>query len=141
LLHLDRSLAGFFRYLDKRLGLDNVLIALTAITASQRSRVQPVSRPSGLRIDSRKLMADLNEQLAARFGPGTYATHLSYPTIHLDTKLIDANSLDGPKSNRQRRAFSREPAIAAVYTARSWRMERSPADAWRRWLSARCTGS
>jgi len=30
MLHLDRSLAGFFRYLDKRIGLDNVLVALTA---------------------------------------------------------------------------------------------------------------
>src|SRR2546425_2059071 len=27
MLHLDRSLAGFFRYLDKRFGFDNVLIA------------------------------------------------------------------------------------------------------------------
>jgi hypothetical protein len=118
LLHLDRSLAGFFRYLDKRLGLDNVLVALTAdhgfLNVPEYSQSQGLP---GLRIDSRKLMADLNEQLAARFGPGTYATHLSYPTIHLDTKLIDTNSLDRAEvESAAARILAENPAIAAVYT-------------------------
>src|SRR6267143_1382651 len=69
MLHLDRSLAGFFRYLDKR------------------------------------------------FGPGTYATQLSYPTIHLDTKLIDGNSLDRAEvESAAARILAENPAIAAVYT-------------------------
>ncbi len=62
-------------------------------------------------------MADLNERLAARFGPGTYATQLSYPTIHLDTRLIDANSLDRAEVEAAAaRILTENPAIAAVYT-------------------------
>jgi len=118
MLHLDRSLAGFFRYLDKRIGLDNVLVALTAdhgfLNVPEYSQSQGLP---GLRIDSRKLMSDLNEQLAARFGPGIYATHLSYPTIHLDYKLIDGNSLDRAEvESAAARILAENPAIAAVYT-------------------------
>ena len=118
MLHLDRSLAGFFRYLDKRLGLDNVLVALTAdhgfLNVPEYARSQGLP---GVRIDSRKMMADLNESLAARFGPGTYATQLSYPTIHLDTRLIDANSLDRAEVEATAaRILTENPAIAAVYT-------------------------
>jgi len=118
MLHLDRSLAGFFRYLDKRIGFDNVLIALTAdhgfLNVPEYSQSQGLP---GVRIDSRKMMADLNERLAARFGPGTYATQLSYPTIHLDTRLIDANSLDRAEVEAAAaRILAENPAIAAVYT-------------------------
>jgi hypothetical protein len=118
MLHLDRSLAGFFGYLDKQVGLDNVLIALTAdhgfLNVPEYSATQGLP---GMRIDSRKLMADLNEQLAARFGPGTYAAQLSYPTIHLDYKLIDANSLDRAEvESAAARILTEHPAIAAVYT-------------------------
>src|SRR5712691_5200672 len=118
MLHLDRSLAAFFRYLAKRLGLDNVLLALTADHGFQNvpEYSQSLGLP-GMRIDSRKLMADLNEQLASRFGPGTYATQLSYPTIHLDYKLIDANSLDRAEvESAAARILTEHPAIAAVYT-------------------------
>lgn len=118
MLHLDRSLAGFFRYLDKRLGLDSVLIALTAdhgfLNVPEYSQSQGLP---GVRIDSAKLMADLNEQLAARFGRGVYAAHFSYPTIYLDTKLIDANSLDRTEVETvAARILMDHPAIAAVYT-------------------------
>jgi len=118
MLHLDRSLAGFFGYLDKQVGLDNVLIALTSdhgfLNVPEYSATQGLP---GMRIDSRKLMADLNEQLAARFGPGTYAAQLSYPTIHLDYKLIDANSLDRAEvESAAARILTEHPAIAAVYT-------------------------
>jgi len=118
MLHLDRSLAGFFGYLDKQVGLDNVLIALTSdhgfLNVPEYSATQGLP---GMRIDSGKLMADLNEQLAARFGPGTYAAQLSYPTIHLDYKLIDANSLDRAEvESAAARILTEQPAIAAVYT-------------------------
>jgi hypothetical protein len=118
MLHLDRSLAGFFRYLDKRIGLDNVLVALTAdhgfLNVPEYGQSQSLP---GVRIDSRKMLADLNERLAARFGPGTYAMRLSYPTIHLDNRLIDANSLDHAEVEAAAaRILTENPAIAAVYT-------------------------
>jgi hypothetical protein len=118
MLHLDRSLADFFRYLDKRFGLDKVLIALTAdhgfLNVPEYSTTQGLP---GARIDSRKLMADLNEQLAARFGPGTYAAQFSYPTLYLDTRLTDATSPERAKvESAAARILMEHPAIAAVYT-------------------------
>jgi len=34
---------------------------------------------AGVHVDSQKLLAELNERLAARFGAGTYAVRYSYP--------------------------------------------------------------
>src|SRR5258708_28841471 len=63
MLHLDRSLAAFFRYLDKRIGFDNVLIALTAdpgFLDGPESGQSP-GLPA-VRIDSRKMMPRLAER-------------------------------------------------------------------------------
>ena len=118
MLHLDRALAGFFAYLASRIGLDNTLIVLTAdhgflnVPEYNAARGLP-----GMRIDPRKLMAELNERLAARLGPGTYAARFSEPTIYLNTKLIDANSLDrSAVESAAARILEEQPGIAAVYT-------------------------
>jgi len=117
-LHLDRSLATFFGYLAKRFGLDNVLIALTAdhgfLNAPEYSASQGLP---GLHLDSKKLLADLNEKLAARFGAGTYALRYSYPTIILDRKLIDEKKLTAAEvESAAARIVAEYPGIAAVYT-------------------------
>jgi predicted AlkP superfamily pyrophosphatase or phosphodiesterase len=118
MLHLDRALASFFRYLATRFGPDKVLIALTAdhgflnVPEFASSRGFP-----GMRIDSKKLLADLNEKLAARFGAGTYALAVSYPTIVLDRKLIGEKSLDAAAvESAAARIVTAYPGIAAVYT-------------------------
>ena len=118
MLHLDRALASFFSYLAKRLGPDKVLIALTAdhgflnVPEYSSSKGFP-----GVRIDSKKLLADLNEKLATRFGAGTYARAVSYPTIILDRKLIGEKSLDAAQvESAAARVVAEYPGIAAVYT-------------------------
>jgi len=118
MLHLDRSLASFFRYLEERLGLDRVLIVLTAdhgfLNAPEYARSQGLP---GLHIDSRKLMTDLNERLAARFGQESLARRLFYPTVHLDYELIDRHSLDRAEvESAAAHILGEHPAIAAVYT-------------------------
>jgi arylsulfatase A-like enzyme len=117
-LHLDRSLASFFGYIGKRFGVDNVLIALTAdhgfLNAPEYSSSQGLP---GLHIDSKKLLADLNEKLAARFGAGTYALRYSYPTIILDRKLIEEKKLAAAEvESAAARVVTDYPGIAAVYT-------------------------
>jgi len=117
-LHLDRSLASFFEYLAKRFGLDNVLIALTAdhgfLNAPEYSSSQGLP---GLHLDSKKLLAELNEKLAARFGAGTYALRYSYPTIILDRKLIEEKKLAAADvESAAARIVTEYPGIAAVYT-------------------------
>jgi predicted AlkP superfamily pyrophosphatase or phosphodiesterase len=118
LLHLDRSLASFFDYLAERIGPDNVLIVLTADHGFLNVPEYASSKGfPGTRIDSKKLLANLNEKLAARFGPGTYALRLSYPTIILDRKLIGEKKLAPAEvESAAARIVTEYPGIAAVYT-------------------------
>ena len=118
LLHLDRALASFFGYLAKRFGPDKVLIALTADHGFLNVPEYASSRGfPGMRIDSKKMLADLNEKLAARFAPGTYALRFSYPTVILDRKLIEEKGLAAEEVEfAAARTLAEYPGIAAVYT-------------------------
>jgi hypothetical protein len=118
LLQLDRALADFFGYLAKRLGQDKVLIALTADHGFLNAPEYSSSKGfPGMHLDSRKLLADLNEKLAARFGAGVYALRYSYPTIILDRKLIEERKLAAAEvESAASRIVSDYPGIAAVYT-------------------------
>jgi predicted AlkP superfamily pyrophosphatase or phosphodiesterase len=118
LLHLDRALASFFDYLAARFGPDKLLIALTADHGFLNVPEYALSRGfPGMRIDSKNLVAELNEQLAARFGEGTYALGFSYPTIILDRNLIAEKSLDPAQvETAAARIVAAYPGIAAVYT-------------------------
>jgi len=117
-LQLDRSLASFFGYLTKRFGPDKVLIALTADHGFLNAPEYSSSKGfAGVHIDSRKLLADLNEKLAARFGAGAYALRYSYPTIILDRKLIEEKKLAAAEvESAAARIVGDYPGIAAVYT-------------------------
>jgi hypothetical protein len=117
-LQLDRSLASFFRYLAKRFDLDNVLIALTAdhgfLNAPEFSSSHGLP---GLHLDSKKLLADVNTKLAERFGAGSYALRVSYPTVILDRKLIEEKKLAAAEvESAAARILTEYPGIAAVYT-------------------------
>jgi predicted AlkP superfamily pyrophosphatase or phosphodiesterase len=61
LLRVDRLLAGFFDYLDKRIGLDKVVIALTAdhgfMNAPEYSAGIGLG---GARLNAARLMTELN---------------------------------------------------------------------------------
>ena len=71
----------------------------------------------GMRVDSKKLLADLNEKLSARFGADTYALRYSYPTIILDRRLIEEKGLPaGEVEFAAARIVAEYPGIAAVYT-------------------------
>ena len=117
-LRLDRSLASFFGYLAMRFGLDNVLIALTAdhgfLNAPEYSSSQGLP---GSHLDSKKLLAEVNARLAERFGAGSYALRISYPTVILDRKLIDEKKLASRDvESAAARVLTEQPGIAAVYT-------------------------
>jgi len=118
MLHLDRALAGFFGYLAKRFGPDKVLIALTADHGFLNVPEYSASRGlPGTRIDPRQMMAELNERLAARFGPGVYAARFSEPAVYFDSKLIDAKSLDhAAVESAAVQVLLDFPGIAAVFT-------------------------
>ena len=118
LLRVDRLLAAFFEYLDNRIGTDKVMIALTAdhgfMNAPEYSAALGLG---GARLNSARLMTDLNEALAARFAVKNLALRFSQPTIILDQAAIAKNFLNRAEveavAQRYLLAF---PGVAVAYT-------------------------
>jgi hypothetical protein len=118
LLRLDRALAGFFLYLDRRIGLDKVLIAVTSDHGFMN--VPEYSAALGLggsRFNHLKMMTDLNAHLAGRFGPGNHALPISRATLLLDPALIEKKSLNRIEVETEAARFlGSYPGLAAVFT-------------------------
>ena len=119
LLRVDRALAGFFDYVDERIGLDKVLIALTADHGFMNAPEFSVAGGlAGARLNGPKLMGDLNTALQARFGvKGNLAPRFGFPAIPLDGELIAKNLLNRAEVEAHAaRVLLDMPGIAAVYT-------------------------
>ncbi|MCC7377545.1 MAG: alkaline phosphatase family protein [Verrucomicrobiales bacterium] len=72
-LRLDRQLASFFEFLDRRVGLSNVLMTLTADHAVAPSpELAKAEGIDGQRLDEGAFTSELKEVLAEEFGPGRY---------------------------------------------------------------------
>jgi len=72
-LRFDRQLAELFHYVDKKVGLDNVAILLTAdhgvMPTPEFATAQGMD---GQRSDAIEVVGELMQQLETRFGPGHY---------------------------------------------------------------------
>ncbi|RFP18815.1 MULTISPECIES: alkaline phosphatase family protein [unclassified Duganella] len=94
LQRLDRMLGEFFNYLDKRVGMDNVLVVLTADhgfpNTPEFSQTQHIDAQ---RIDGDKLMNALDKHLSEKFGGAKLLSAWSLPNIHLDYAQIDKSGL------------------------------------------------
>ena len=145
LQRLDRMLANFFSYLDGRLGKDNFVVVLTAdhgfTNAPEFSRARNID---ATRIPSKKLVADLNAHLAARFGLDKVVRAASVPNLYLDVPQIDKKGLARAAVEAEAARFLLEqPGIANVYTraqfesggATGTRMDLLMRRAWHRQLS------
>ena len=118
LLRVDRALAGFFDYLDKRIGLDKVVITLTADHGFMNAPEFSASIGlGGARLNSTKMITDLNDALAARFAVKNLALRLSYPTIILDQAAIAKSFLNRAEIEAVAQRFLLGfPGVANVYT-------------------------
>src|SRR5471032_839490 len=94
LQRVDRMLGDFFNYLDQRVGMDNVLVVLTADhgfpNTPEFSRTQHIDAQ---RIDGAKLMNALDQHLSEKFGGAKLLSAWSLPNIHLDYAQIDKSGL------------------------------------------------
>lgn len=88
-LRLDRELEKFFAYLDDRFGVGEYLIFLTSDhgVAEVVEHLQAERIPSG-RLNSRKILSDLNEYLKKNFGEGNWISNFSNEQIFLNDKLV-----------------------------------------------------
>jgi predicted AlkP superfamily pyrophosphatase or phosphodiesterase len=90
LQRLDRMVADFFNYLDKRIGMDNVLVVLTADHGFPNTpEFAQTQHMDAQRLDGAKLMAALDKHLSDKFGGSKLLLAYSLPNIHLDYAQID----------------------------------------------------
>src|SRR6185295_7067971 len=119
MLRLDRARAAFFEYLDRRIGLDKVVITLSADHGFMNApEFSANSGIAGMRLNQSKLITDLNAALAERFGvKGNLAPRFGYPAIPLDQQLIAKNFLNRSEvENFAARFIEGVPGIAQVFT-------------------------
>ncbi|PSH05682.1 MAG: phosphodiesterase [Acidobacteria bacterium] len=92
LLALDRSLAGFFQYLDARVGKGNWAVALSADhgIAPMTDYASRMRIPAP-RFNTDDLRAQLNQSLKQKHARDSkYVTYIDYPTVHLDSEAFEA---------------------------------------------------
>ncbi|WP_296947919.1 alkaline phosphatase family protein [uncultured Massilia sp.] len=145
LQQVDRKIAAFFDFLDRRIGMDNVLVVLTADHGfSNTPEFSRQRRIDAARIDPKAVTAGLGKALAERFGaPGLVKT--SYlPEIYLDYAAIDKRGLArADVEDAAARILLAQPGIAEVFTrtqmergvAANSRMATLMQRAWNRELS------
>ena len=95
MIRLDRVFAELIDYLDQRIGLQNVLITLSADHGFMNIPEYSASRRLDAgRIDPDKMIDAVNAALSAKFGEGKYITAWWNPNLYLDYKLVDSRKLN-----------------------------------------------
>ena len=145
LQRLDRMLAGFFGFLDQKVGMDNVLVVLTADHGFANVPEFAQSRHlDAQRLDGDKLMAALNGHLAEQFKIDKLVTAWSLPNIFLDYELAGNSGIKRDAlENAAARFLLKQNGMAQVYTrtqleggaASATRMDTLMRRAWHRQLS------
>lgn len=144
LQQLDRMLARFFGYLDQRIGMDNVLVVLTADHGF--ANVPEFSRTRGIdaqRLDSKRLAAGLNEHLALATPNQKLVRKSMGPHLYLDYAAAAKAGLQrADLENAAARFLLEQPGVAEVFTrtqmengAPATRMGTLMRRAWNRHLS------
>jgi len=118
LLRLDRLFADFFAYLDAWVGLEHVLITLSADHGFMNIPEYSASKNLDAgRIDPEKMIEAVNASLSKKFGEGRYAIAWWNPTLYLDYDLIDSRNLSRTEVEAAAAAFLiHYPGVAFVYT-------------------------
>ncbi|MBS1791050.1 MAG: alkaline phosphatase family protein [Acidobacteria bacterium] len=123
-LRTDRTLADLFGYLDKKIGLDQIVIVLTADhgVAPVPEQVQPLGY--GGKVETRQINEAITNALNQRFGEdkwivqtanGTYQTVNG--NVYLDESTIERRKLDAAEvESVASKAVLKIPGINAVFT-------------------------
>jgi arylsulfatase A-like enzyme len=118
LQRLDRMLASFFGYLDKRVGMDNVVVVLTADHGFANTPEYSQTRHiDAQRLNGDKMVDALNAHLAARFKVEKIVIAASVPNLHLDYDAIEKSGLKRDDvENEAARFLLKQNGVAEVFT-------------------------
>ena len=117
-VRLDRVFENLFSYIDSRVGLNNVLITLSADHGFMNVPEYSVAqRLDAGRIDPDKMIVDVNAALSAKFGEGRYITDRWNPNLYVDYDLVDSKGINRADVENAAQAYLRGyPGVEAVYT-------------------------
>jgi predicted AlkP superfamily pyrophosphatase or phosphodiesterase len=116
-LRLDRTLAELFNYLDKKVGLDQVIIALTADHGVGPVPEQVRALGYGGRVDAKSATDAITSALNQRFGEEKWILNFVNGNIYLDEAAIERRKLDlAEVENVAGQAVGRIHGIAAAIT-------------------------
>ncbi|MBK5293047.1 MAG: alkaline phosphatase family protein [Acidobacteriia bacterium] len=117
-IRTDRLLGKLFQFLDTRIGMQNILVVMTAdhgvapLPELMRERKMP-----GGRISEKTVHAKVEERLTHLYGAGKWVAGKSGPAPYLDHELIAGKKLDAVEVRRQAaEAVRLIPHILRVYT-------------------------
>jgi predicted AlkP superfamily pyrophosphatase or phosphodiesterase len=118
LQRVDRMLANFFGYLDKRLGKDNFVVMLTADHGFPNvPEFTSANHMDANRLDAKKLTAALDAYLTEKYALPKLVSAASLPNIHLDYTQIDkANLKRDEVENAAARFLLKQAGVAQVFT-------------------------
>jgi predicted AlkP superfamily pyrophosphatase or phosphodiesterase len=118
LQRIDRRIARFFDAIDRRVGMDNVLVVLTADHGFANS--VGFSQAHGIaarKIDGKALTDGLQAALAARFNGARLLRAAELPELYLDGAEIERRGLARLEvENAAARWLMTQPGIAEVFT-------------------------
>lgn len=119
-LRTDRALEKLLDFVDTWVGLDNVLVSITADHGPGTSpdhAAKYLGFTDAKRIDVAAMAAGLQDHLASRFGPGEYILNQIVPFIYLDYDVIDEKGLDrAAVENAAADFLVGFPGVESVYT-------------------------
>jgi hypothetical protein len=117
-LRTDQTVGRLLDFLDRRLGLNNVLVVLTADhgVAPLPELLAERKMPGG-RLPAQTILQAIQTQLTARFGDGKWVAGVAATGPYLNRDLIRAKKLDETLvEDTAAQAVARIPHVLRVYT-------------------------
>ncbi|MEP7272442.1 MAG: alkaline phosphatase family protein [Acidobacteriota bacterium] len=93
-LRTDRMLADFFTYLDRKVGMNNVVIALSADHGVAPIPEMIAEQGFGGRIGARVVPTAVTAALTSQFGSGEWIRQYVNGNVYLDETIIETKKLD-----------------------------------------------
>ncbi|HEY6330686.1 MAG TPA: alkaline phosphatase family protein, partial [Blastocatellia bacterium] len=117
-IRLDRTLADFFGYLEKKVGLSHVVVALTADHGvTPIPQLMALNKFDAQTIDPQKCSDAVNTALSARFGQGKWVLDIVNDQVYLDRNLLTQQKADPADAERiTGQALMTVPGIATFFT-------------------------
>jgi arylsulfatase A-like enzyme len=129
-IQADRTIGRMFEYLDRLVGLKNVLVVLTADhgIADMPERMATDKMPGG-RVKDSDLSAAAQTALERKYGPGKWVANIFDGALYLNSSLLESQrAKPGEAQEIVADALMRIPHVFRVYTREQLRRGQIPED-------------